>query len=280
MWQMAENQKGAGTGWGEPEFAAVKAALQKGDLLGPALARFDLAALYDLWDEMAQRMGRAFQQAALEYLSACYGSEEGTFFIYRPSVHKIDESADRFYEDAAECYIAGTLFEAAAFRPKDLEKQELLTLHDGFVHLTMQYMRMAYAPQMLTDHGVRLLARRERFVYASYSAQEAKENGDFHRFEACLAAAVGWYPPMAHTAALLLADYERENTRRQELLEQKEFQMYAQTIKENLWYLIDNGRYEEAEVLLASYESLNPSDLEILDFRRELGMEETLPPLN
>lgn len=238
----------------------------------------DLADLSEACDDLAERHGDfstvCWHYCQYYYTKLGYQHWEGNSRVEWTS------SETPLTLTIPERLLLATLWEAALVIPKELNKEAILTLFHAAAEEFEQILHKLYLEDILQPMNLPLLPRRHRFFHGAYLAFEMLNDHEFQHGEMLLNHCFYWYPSMGHTVMMVLDDLGDVSSTQRDRLAKSEFDMYSMTIKESLDYLITSGRYDEAEHLLASYEELNPSDPEILEYRRDLGLNETLRPLN
>lgn len=238
----------------------------------------DLADLSEVCDDLAERHGD-FSKVCWHYCQYYY-TKLGYQHWEGNSRVEWAFSETPLTLSLPERMLLVTLWEAALIMPKDLTKEALMTLFHAVSEEFEQILHKLYLEDILNPTNLPLLPRRHRFFHGAYLAFEMLNDHEFQHGEMLLNHCFYWYPAMGHAVMMVLDELGDVSSTQRERLAKSEFDMYSMTIKESLDYLITSGRYEEAEHLLASYEELNPSDPEILEYRRDLGLNETLRPLN
>ncbi|WP_312647719.1 glycosyltransferase family 2 protein [Aminipila sp.] len=157
-----------------------------------------------------------------------------------------------------------------------LDNEQKEALFKKYIDIGDMYLKRIYKADILTDIGILNLDRSSRFIYFAKKALMAIENNHFKEGMSCYRVAVKNYPVMADIVKLMLdsmlsQDKHASNKNR---INELEFNLYANRIKEKIKEINQQGFHDEAIKLLNEYKIINGKDEKgISELERVLEMD-------
>ncbi|MCL1998072.1 MAG: glycosyltransferase [Turicibacter sp.] len=147
---------------------------------------------------------------------------------------------------------------------KDDKDKKQLQLFEMFTRVRYKYLCATYSPDIYCDESVLDLPEEDAFVYYIGRAYECKDTNDTAGYAQNLRLSLNVSPDKNSLVAQIAAKLKEETsgpTIKEQLAEQ------TSRLKSIIYTMINTGNFSEAQKILETYETINPSDPEIPKIR-------------
>ncbi len=162
------------------------------------------------------------------------------------------------------------LYKLAVLSEEFIQSPDIEKLFAKYSKIAYDYVKLIFRDDILNDEKIMYIPSEYRSVYYCQKAAEMFEQNSKAEYLSCLKDAVHADPILKDLIKALGNKVKNEVKKQQ--TQMSEFDLLALKVKKNIIQLIENGKTEEAERTLSSYEQINPKDTDIAILKKKLGI--------
>jgi hypothetical protein len=162
------------------------------------------------------------------------------------------------------------LYKLAVLSEEFIQSSDIEKLFEKYSKIAYDYVKLMFRDDVLNDEQIAYIPSEYKSVYYCHKASELLSQDNKAGYLSCLKDAVHADPMLKDLIKALGDNVKKEVTKQQSQI--SEFDLLALKVKKNIIKLIENGKTEEAQRTLASYEQINPKDTDITILKKKLGI--------
>jgi glycosyltransferase involved in cell wall biosynthesis len=143
----------------------------------------------------------------------------------------------------------------------EIQENYIFDLFAAYAKLSFSCMSTMFKEEILNEKNLQLLPKQFRIAFYCYMAIKAKDNNQYTQYFHYLKIALQCCPQLKKTVGYLAEQIQNDIDDANK--KKKEFDNYANKVKESIRILISQGKINEAAEFIKSYEKLCPGDTEI-----------------
>lgn len=177
----------------------------------------------------------------------------------------IDEILNYDYvtNDPFECSIIKSMYESAMVLIDDFENKEIgINLFNKYLDSFINFADYTFNKNIFNDEDIVLAPNNIQFGYYCLKANEYLSNNEELNYVKSLRKALDTNNAMKNIISILIDNFKEVTKSNSKEL--SEFEILANTVKNNIKELLKTNMLNEARLILNEYKQLNPNDPEIL----------------